>query len=144
MAFAVHHPAEISINLETLLDVELPPDEHWRPLLAAAGEEESFLSRHGVADLRLEDLGASSGCAHRNGIEPGRTSLLREQVIHGVVRIAHVNHSQCIADQGRSDKTCRDAVVRVRHKIDEPPAGALTLRLRLQEIELQGHGVRGL
>ena len=39
----------ISINLETLLDVELPLDEHWRPLLAAAGEESSFIERHGAA-----------------------------------------------------------------------------------------------
>ena len=39
----------ISINLETLLDVELPLDEHWRPLLEAAGEEDSFVERHGAA-----------------------------------------------------------------------------------------------
>jgi uncharacterized alpha-E superfamily protein len=39
----------ISINLETLLDVELPPDEHWRPLLVAAGEERGFVERHGAA-----------------------------------------------------------------------------------------------
>jgi uncharacterized alpha-E superfamily protein len=39
----------ISINLETLLDVELPLDEHWRPLLAAAGVEHEFVELHGAA-----------------------------------------------------------------------------------------------
>jgi uncharacterized alpha-E superfamily protein len=38
----------ISINLETLLDVELPADEHWRPLLVASGEEQSFVERRGA------------------------------------------------------------------------------------------------
>jgi uncharacterized alpha-E superfamily protein len=38
----------LAINLETLLDVELPPEERWRPLLAAAGEESRFVELHGA------------------------------------------------------------------------------------------------
>ena len=38
----------VAINLETLLDVELPAEERWRPLLVAAGEEERFLELHGA------------------------------------------------------------------------------------------------
>jgi uncharacterized alpha-E superfamily protein len=41
----------LAINLETLLDVELPPEERWRPLLAAAGEEARFLELHGPRAL---------------------------------------------------------------------------------------------
>jgi uncharacterized alpha-E superfamily protein len=41
----------LAINLETLLDVELPSEERWRPLLTAAGEEEHFLELHGARSL---------------------------------------------------------------------------------------------
>jgi uncharacterized alpha-E superfamily protein len=50
----------LGINLETLLDVELPPDEHWRPLLAAAGEEQRYVALHGAGALddgeRVQDF----------------------------------------------------------------------------------------
>lgn len=43
----------LQVNLSFLLDVTLPPDQLWRPVLLAAGEEQSFrlrFGRNGEAD----------------------------------------------------------------------------------------------